>query len=78
MRSGVRATEMLPQRFQPVACPVSASRRLVEVGAVADEPREVGGGAELAHEPGGVPRGAAGQPALLQEHDVAASRPVRW
>ena len=45
--------------------------RLVEVGAVLRELRQVLRRAELADEPGRVPRGAAGDVATLEEHDVA-------
>ena len=44
---------------------------LVEVGAVLGEPGEVVGGAELADQPGGMPRGPARQLAALEQHDVA-------
>jgi hypothetical protein len=44
---------------------------LVEIGAVLGEPGEVVGGTELAHQPGGMPRGPARQLAALEQHDVA-------
>ena len=72
MRSAVRATLRLPQRCQPVAWPVSASRRLVEIDAVADEPGEVarrrGAGPTSPAACQVVPPESA---ALLEQHDVA-------
>src|SRR5438876_4942017 len=44
---------------------------LVEHGAVAREAGEVVAGAELADEARRMPRGAAGEVATLEEHDVA-------
>src|SRR4030095_7028573 len=43
---------------------------LVESGAVAHEAGEIRGGPELAHQPRGMPGGAAGEAPLLQQHDV--------
>src|SRR5262249_10536241 len=42
----------------------------IELGAVADQPGEVLVAAQLADQAGGMPRRAAAQPALLEQHDV--------
>ena len=69
-RSGVLATFRLPHCFQPVASPVSCFERRVQLDAVTAHPRRVARRARLADEPRGVPRRAAGEPALLEQHDV--------
>src|SRR5262249_8963831 len=47
----------------------------IEVGGVLCEARQVVRGAQLADQAGGVPGGAAGELAALQQHDVAAVPP---
>ncbi len=70
-RSGVFATLRLPHCFQPVASPVSRFQRRVELDAVAAHPRRVARRARLADESRRVPGRAAGEPALLEQDDVA-------
>jgi hypothetical protein len=68
MRSGVRATFTLPQRFHPVARLLL--ERGVQLDAVLAHARHVAVRPHLPDEPGGVPRGAAGELALLEQQHV--------
>ena len=68
-RSGLQASRKPPFRFHPVARPVSCSEPVIEVDRVAEELGDVGAGAQLTDEAGGVPGRAACQlPALEKEH----------
>ena len=70
-RSASAATSMKPTGLNPVAWPVSASSRAIEIAGVFPQlGRRLGGGAESDDQPGRVPRRARGEPIALQQHDV--------
>ena len=71
MRSALRAQADAAGAAEARGLPGFRLQPLVEIGAVLGEPGEILSGAQLAHQPGGVPGGAARDLAPLQEQHVA-------
>ena len=69
-RSALRATMIEPFCLKPVACPVSASRAVQQLGGVFGELGHPPRRAQLADQPGRMPGRAAGELLALQQHHV--------
>ena len=69
-RSAFSARLIEPFCLKPVACPVSASSVVQQLGGVFRELGHPPRGAQLPDQAGGVPGGAAGELLALQQQDI--------